>query len=162
MLNEPVGEGGEMGAAGEEGSSVNYIQVTPQEKEAIERVCKECSVNNAGVLPDAPLLTPLLLRLTVKSFRFPRGSGDPGLLRLREEREPGSQLPPQSGARRRLKSGECRPPPPPPFLLTSPPLQLGIKTAPNPSPLKFTVQPPSPAQVDGRGRRVEGHWGEGG
>lgn len=41
MLNEPVGEGGEMGAAGEEGSSVNYIQVTPQEKEAIERVCEE-------------------------------------------------------------------------------------------------------------------------
>ncbi|CAF91196.1 unnamed protein product, partial [Tetraodon nigroviridis] len=37
MLNEPVGEGGELGAAGEEGSSVNYIQVTPQEKEAIER-----------------------------------------------------------------------------------------------------------------------------
>lgn len=44
MLNEPVGEGGdapevgEMGAAGEEGAPVNYIQVTPQEKEAIERV----------------------------------------------------------------------------------------------------------------------------
>ncbi|PWA15547.1 hypothetical protein CCH79_00014668 [Gambusia affinis] len=43
MLNEPVGEGGdapevgEMGAAGEEGAPVNYIQVTPQEKEAIER-----------------------------------------------------------------------------------------------------------------------------
>lgn len=53
MLNEPVGEGGEMGAAGDEGSSVNYIQVTPQEKEAIERVCKECAVNNAGVLSDS-------------------------------------------------------------------------------------------------------------
>lgn len=44
MLNEPVGEGGdppevgELGAAGEEGAPVNYIQVTPQEKEAIERV----------------------------------------------------------------------------------------------------------------------------
>uniref|UniRef100_A0A3B5MAG9 UV excision repair protein RAD23 n=1 Tax=Xiphophorus couchianus TaxID=32473 RepID=A0A3B5MAG9_9TELE len=44
MLNEPVGEGGdapevgEMGAAGEEGAPVNYIQVTPQEKEAIERL----------------------------------------------------------------------------------------------------------------------------
>lgn len=44
MLNEPVGEGGEVpevgeiGAAGEEGAPVNYIQVTPQEKEAIERV----------------------------------------------------------------------------------------------------------------------------
>lgn len=44
MLNEPVGEGGEapevgeMGAAGDEGAPVNYIQVTPQEKEAIERV----------------------------------------------------------------------------------------------------------------------------
>lgn len=47
MLNEPVGEGGdapevgEMGAAGEEGAPVNYIQVTPQEKEAIERVSEE-------------------------------------------------------------------------------------------------------------------------
>ncbi|XP_037544761.1 RAD23 homolog A, nucleotide excision repair protein a [Nematolebias whitei] len=44
MLNEPLGEGGdapevgEMGAAGEEGAPVNYIQVTPQEKEAIERL----------------------------------------------------------------------------------------------------------------------------
>lgn len=44
MLNEPVGEGGdapevgEMGAAGDEGAPVNYIQVTPQEKEAIERL----------------------------------------------------------------------------------------------------------------------------
>lgn len=44
MLNEPVGEAGdvpevgEMGAAGEEGAPVNYIQVTPQEKEAIERL----------------------------------------------------------------------------------------------------------------------------
>ena len=44
MLNEPLGEGGEgpevgeLGAVGEEGAPVNYIQVTPQEKEAIERV----------------------------------------------------------------------------------------------------------------------------
>ncbi|XP_076020676.1 RAD23 homolog A, nucleotide excision repair protein a [Genypterus blacodes] len=43
MLNEPVVEGeapevGEMGAAGEESAPVNYIQVTPQEKEAIERL----------------------------------------------------------------------------------------------------------------------------
>lgn len=44
MLNEPVGEAGdapevgELGAAGEEGAPVNYIQVTPQEKEAIERL----------------------------------------------------------------------------------------------------------------------------
>lgn len=44
MLNEPAGEGGdvpevgELGAAGEEGAPVNYIQVTPQEKEAIERL----------------------------------------------------------------------------------------------------------------------------
>ncbi|CAL8301983.1 unnamed protein product [Merluccius merluccius] len=44
MLNEPLGEGvegpevGELGAAGEEGAPVNYIQVTPQEKEAIERL----------------------------------------------------------------------------------------------------------------------------
>ncbi|XP_058509153.1 RAD23 homolog A, nucleotide excision repair protein a isoform X1 [Solea solea] len=44
MLNEPVGEGGDapevgdIGAAGDEGAPVNYIQVTPQEKEAIERL----------------------------------------------------------------------------------------------------------------------------
>ncbi|XP_067088430.1 LOW QUALITY PROTEIN: UV excision repair protein RAD23 homolog A-like [Osmerus mordax] len=40
MLNEPEGPevAGELGAAGEEGAPVNYIQVTPQEKEAIERL----------------------------------------------------------------------------------------------------------------------------
>ncbi|XP_061495930.1 UV excision repair protein RAD23 homolog A isoform X2 [Rhineura floridana] len=45
MLNEPLGEmaeiadiEGEMGAIGEEAPQMNYIQVTPQEKEAIERV----------------------------------------------------------------------------------------------------------------------------
>lgn len=40
MLNEPEGPevGGELAAAGEEGAPVNYIQVTPQEKEAIERL----------------------------------------------------------------------------------------------------------------------------
>ncbi|XP_006631678.1 RAD23 homolog A, nucleotide excision repair protein a [Lepisosteus oculatus] len=43
MLNEPVGElgegpEGELGAAGDDSSPVNYIQVTPQEKEAIERL----------------------------------------------------------------------------------------------------------------------------
>lgn len=52
MLNEPVGEGGdapevgEMGAAGEEGAPVNYIQVTPQEKEAIERVSDELTTKH--------------------------------------------------------------------------------------------------------------------
>lgn len=55
MLNEPVGEGGDapevgdMGAAGEEGAPVNYIQVTPQEKEAIERVSDKRRVNNADM-----------------------------------------------------------------------------------------------------------------
>ncbi|XP_061495960.1 UV excision repair protein RAD23 homolog A isoform X5 [Rhineura floridana] len=45
MLNEPLGEmaeiadiEGEMGAIGEEAPQMNYIQVTPQEKEAIERL----------------------------------------------------------------------------------------------------------------------------
>ncbi|XP_069460282.1 UV excision repair protein RAD23 homolog A [Ambystoma mexicanum] len=45
MLNEPVGEladvsdvEAELGAIGEESSQMNYIQVTPQEKEAIERL----------------------------------------------------------------------------------------------------------------------------
>ncbi|KAH0628715.1 hypothetical protein JD844_010157 [Phrynosoma platyrhinos] len=45
MLNEPLGEmadiadiEGEMGAIGEETPQMNYIQVTPQEKEAIERL----------------------------------------------------------------------------------------------------------------------------
>lgn len=41
----------------------------------------------------------------VKSAGFPRGPGHPGLLRLREEREPGSQLPPQPGTGRRLNGG---------------------------------------------------------
>ncbi|XP_029441278.1 UV excision repair protein RAD23 homolog A-like [Rhinatrema bivittatum] len=45
MLNEPVGElgdgadvEGDLGAIGEESPQMNYIQVTPQEKEAIERL----------------------------------------------------------------------------------------------------------------------------
>lgn len=45
MLNEPPGEladisdvEGEVGAVGEEAPQMNYIQVTPQEKEAIERL----------------------------------------------------------------------------------------------------------------------------
>ncbi|KAL0993003.1 hypothetical protein UPYG_G00102030 [Umbra pygmaea] len=44
MLNEPAGEGGdapevgELGTSGDVGPPVNYIQVTPQEKEAIERL----------------------------------------------------------------------------------------------------------------------------
>uniref|UniRef100_G3WQ89 RAD23 homolog A, nucleotide excision repair protein n=1 Tax=Sarcophilus harrisii TaxID=9305 RepID=G3WQ89_SARHA len=45
MLNEPTGEladmsdvEGEVGAIGEESPQMNYIQVTPQEKEAIERL----------------------------------------------------------------------------------------------------------------------------
>lgn len=42
MLNEPMEEPGEieeeMGAVGEDTSQANYIQVTPQEKEAIERL----------------------------------------------------------------------------------------------------------------------------
>ncbi|NWJ08098.1 RD23A protein, partial [Crypturellus undulatus] len=42
MLNEPLGELGELegdaGAVGDEAPHMNYIQVTPQEKEAIERV----------------------------------------------------------------------------------------------------------------------------
>lgn len=43
MLNEPVLEASQGGGGGvaEAGSGhMNYIQVTPQEKEAIERVCK--------------------------------------------------------------------------------------------------------------------------
>ncbi|NWX94573.1 RD23A protein, partial [Nothoprocta pentlandii] len=42
MLNEPLGElgelEGEVGAIGDEAPHMNYIQVTPQEKEAIERL----------------------------------------------------------------------------------------------------------------------------
>ncbi|XP_043940594.1 UV excision repair protein RAD23 homolog A isoform X1 [Protopterus annectens] len=45
MLNEPLGEmgdigdiEGELGAVGEDSTRMNYIQVTPQEKEAIERL----------------------------------------------------------------------------------------------------------------------------
>lgn len=41
MLNEPVQEAGQGGGGGggvAEAGGMNYIQVTPQEKEAIERV----------------------------------------------------------------------------------------------------------------------------
>lgn len=56
MLNEPAGEVGDvpevgdLGAAVEEGAPVNYIQVTPQEKEAIERVrgAKDLSMHCLG------------------------------------------------------------------------------------------------------------------
>ena len=55
MLNEPLGEvpdiadiEGEMGAIGEESPQMNYIQVTPQEKEAIERVKEGSSVLGQG------------------------------------------------------------------------------------------------------------------
>ena len=43
---------------------------------------------------------------TVKSVGFPWGSCDPGLLRLREKREPGSQLSPQPATGRWLNSGD--------------------------------------------------------
>lgn len=62
MLNEPVGEGGdapevgEMGAAGEEGAPVNYIQVTPQEKEAIERVSDERRIDIGKCVAHCTLL----------------------------------------------------------------------------------------------------------
>ncbi|XP_015221197.2 RAD23 homolog A, nucleotide excision repair protein b [Lepisosteus oculatus] len=38
MLNEPLGEAGGEGAEGQGAPQTNYIQVTPQEKEAIERL----------------------------------------------------------------------------------------------------------------------------
>lgn len=50
---------------------------------------------------------------TVKSVGFPWGSGDPGLLCLREEREPGSQLSPQPATGRWLNSGRSLPSCPP-------------------------------------------------
>uniref|UniRef100_A0A8C2SKU9 UV excision repair protein RAD23 n=1 Tax=Capra hircus TaxID=9925 RepID=A0A8C2SKU9_CAPHI len=59
MLNEPPGElvdisdvEGEVGAIGEEAPQMNYIQVTPQEKEAIERV--SVHVNTACKTGDKP------------------------------------------------------------------------------------------------------------
>lgn len=54
---------------------------------------------------------------TVKSIGFPWGSGDPGLLCLREKREPGSQLSPQPATGRWLNSGRSLPSCPPPPLL---------------------------------------------
>lgn len=63
---------------------------------------------------------------TVKSIGFPWGSGDPGLLCLREKREPGSQLSPQPATGRWLNSGRSLPScPPPPSYPSS--LQLSIK-----------------------------------
>uniref|UniRef100_A0A8C3M6J2 UV excision repair protein RAD23 n=1 Tax=Chrysolophus pictus TaxID=9089 RepID=A0A8C3M6J2_CHRPC len=59
MLNEPLGElgdlEGEMGAIGDESPQMNYIQVTPQEKEAIERASRfqNSHVFCEAVEPDA-------------------------------------------------------------------------------------------------------------
>lgn len=85
MLNEPVGEGGdapevgEMGAAGEEGAPVNYIQVTPQEKEAIERVSGRWKVktvehdnsSHAEFQLSSTLLCPSVSVLQLKALGFP-------------------------------------------------------------------------------------------
>lgn len=86
MLNEPPGEladisdvEGEVGAIGEEAPQMNYIQVTPQEKEAIERVRGLAVGGPAGGRPGP--LTPAPLP-AVEGPGLPRGPGDPGLLRL--------------------------------------------------------------------------------
>lgn len=53
MLNEPLGElgelEGEVGAIGDENPQMNYIQVTPQEKEAIERVRIREKTSSSGL-----------------------------------------------------------------------------------------------------------------
>lgn len=88
MLNEPPGEladisdvEGEVGAIGEEAPQMNYIQVTPQEKEAIERVRGWPEGDLPGGQGPRPLLMPTHLP-AVESPGLPRELGDPGLLRL--------------------------------------------------------------------------------
>lgn len=90
MLNEPPGEladisdvEGEVGAIGEEAPQMNYIQVTPQEKEAIERVrgLAEGGHPPPSVWGSFPLLIPAHLP-TVEGPGLPREPGHPGLLRM--------------------------------------------------------------------------------
>lgn len=90
MLNEPPGEladisdvEGEVGAIGEEAPQMNYIQVTPQEKEAIERVSGLAWLKSHSrwAAQYRPLLTPARLP-TAEGTGLPREPGDPGLLRV--------------------------------------------------------------------------------
>ncbi|KAM6220138.1 UV excision repair protein RAD23 homolog A isoform 1-T1 [Rhynchocyon petersi] len=78
MLNEPPGEladisdvEGEVGAIGEEAPQMNYIQVTPQEKEAIERVrgLAEGDPASGRGCPTPPLIPAIFLQL--KALGFP-------------------------------------------------------------------------------------------
>lgn len=91
MLNEPPGEladisdtEGEVGAIGEEAPQMNYIQVTPQEKEAIERVRGLAGRGWAAGWDSPPArcthTTPP--PLAVEGPGLPREPGDPGLLRV--------------------------------------------------------------------------------
>lgn len=88
MLNEPPGEladisdvEGEVGALGEEAPQMNYIQVTPQEKEAIERVRglanEPLMVGSPVPPPSYPCHLP-----TAEGTGLPGEPGDPGLLRV--------------------------------------------------------------------------------
>ena len=89
MLNEPPGEladisdvEGEVGAIGEEAPQMNYIQVTPQEKEAIERV-RDLAERDDLMGGQGPYLLLIPAHLpAVEGPGLPREPGDPGLLRL--------------------------------------------------------------------------------
>ncbi|KAK7797158.1 hypothetical protein U0070_020297 [Myodes glareolus] len=78
MLNEPPGElpdvsdvEGEVGAIGEEASQMNYIQVTPQEKEAIERVRGLAEEPLMVGSPIPPSFLPLPIFPQLKALGFP-------------------------------------------------------------------------------------------
>lgn len=89
MLNEPPGEladlsdtEGEGGAMGEETPQMNYIQVTPQEKEAIERVSNMGLAGAQGHPPPPRAVAHLLPLPAAEGAGVPRELGRPGLLRL--------------------------------------------------------------------------------
>lgn len=78
MLNEPPGEladlsdtEGEGGAMGEETPQMNYIQVTPQEKEAIERVSNMGLAGAQGHPPPHVPLPTYCLCPQLKALGFP-------------------------------------------------------------------------------------------
>ena len=97
-----AGGGSAGGAEGMLGSGV--IQVTSQDKEAIERVsAPHKSVSTEYCMESIYFLPPI-----AEGARLPRASGGAGVLCVREEREPRGQLPPVAKLRRLMQIGRLR------------------------------------------------------